>query len=78
VDIGGYLFGAVGEVKDGFAATGARIYAKWHEVLTRYMEGTAKQGAIWFLYYPTSCSSGIRRAGREHAAAAPPAHPTNV
>jgi phenylpropionate dioxygenase-like ring-hydroxylating dioxygenase large terminal subunit len=40
-------------VKDGFAKPGTPIYAKWHEALTRYMAGKpAKQGAIWFLYYP--------------------------
>src|SRR6266853_240796 len=40
-------------VKDGFAKPGTPTYAKWHEALTRYMAGIpAKQGAIWFLYYP--------------------------
>src|SRR2546427_5069938 len=40
-------------VKDGFAKPGTPTYAKWHEALTRYMAGKqAKQGAIWFLYYP--------------------------
>jgi phenylpropionate dioxygenase-like ring-hydroxylating dioxygenase large terminal subunit len=40
-------------VKDGFAKPGTPVYAKWHEALTRYLDGKpAKQGAIWFLYYP--------------------------
>jgi len=40
-------------VKDGFAKPGTPAYAKWHQALTRYMDGKpAKQGAIWFLYYP--------------------------
>jgi phenylpropionate dioxygenase-like ring-hydroxylating dioxygenase large terminal subunit len=40
-------------VKDGFAKPGTPKYAKWHEALTRYMDGKpAKHGAIWFLYYP--------------------------
>jgi phenylpropionate dioxygenase-like ring-hydroxylating dioxygenase large terminal subunit len=40
-------------VKDGFAKPGTPAYAKWHDALTRYMNGKpAKQGAIWFLYYP--------------------------
>ena len=40
-------------VKDGFAKPGTPAYAKWHEALTRYLDGKpAKQGAIWFLYYP--------------------------
>ena len=40
-------------MKDGFAKPGTPTYAKWHEALTRYMAGSkAKQGAIWFLYYP--------------------------
>ncbi|HET7766841.1 MAG TPA: aromatic ring-hydroxylating dioxygenase subunit alpha [Burkholderiales bacterium] len=40
-------------VKDGFAKPGTPAYAKWHEALTRYLAGRpAKQGAIWFLYYP--------------------------
>jgi len=40
-------------VKDGFAKPGTPTYAKWHDALTRYMAGRpAKQGAIWFLYYP--------------------------
>ncbi|HTQ73506.1 MAG TPA: aromatic ring-hydroxylating dioxygenase subunit alpha [Burkholderiales bacterium] len=40
-------------VKDGFARPGTPAYAKWHEALTRYLDGKpAKQGAIWFLYYP--------------------------
>jgi phenylpropionate dioxygenase-like ring-hydroxylating dioxygenase large terminal subunit len=40
-------------VKDGFSKAGTPTYAKWHEALTRYMDGKpARQGAIWFLYYP--------------------------
>ena len=40
-------------VKDGFAKAGTPAYAKWHEALKRYLDGKpAKQGAIWFLYYP--------------------------
>jgi phenylpropionate dioxygenase-like ring-hydroxylating dioxygenase large terminal subunit len=40
-------------VKDGFAKPGTPAYAKWHEALTRYLDGRpARQGAIWFLYYP--------------------------
>ena len=40
-------------VKDGFAKPGTPAYAKWHEALTRYLDGKpARQGAIWFLYYP--------------------------
>jgi len=40
-------------VKDGFARPGTPAYAKWHEALTRYLDGKpAMQGAIWFLYYP--------------------------
>jgi choline monooxygenase len=40
-------------VKDGFAKPGTPAYAKWHEALKRYLDGRqAKQGAIWFLYYP--------------------------
>jgi phenylpropionate dioxygenase-like ring-hydroxylating dioxygenase large terminal subunit len=40
-------------VKDGFAKPGTPAYAKWHDALTRYLDGRpAKQGAIWFLYYP--------------------------
>ena len=40
-------------VKDGFARAGTPTYAKWHEALKRYLDGrSAKQGAIWFLYYP--------------------------
>ncbi len=40
-------------VKDGFARPGTPVYAKWHEALTKYLDGrTPRQGAIWFLYYP--------------------------
>jgi len=40
-------------VKDGFSRPGTPTYAKWHEALTRYLDGKpARQGAIWFLYYP--------------------------
>jgi choline monooxygenase len=40
-------------VKDGFARAGTPTYARWHDALTRYLDGRkAKQGAIWFLYYP--------------------------
>jgi phenylpropionate dioxygenase-like ring-hydroxylating dioxygenase large terminal subunit len=40
-------------VMDGFAKPGTPAYAKWHEALKRYLGGRpAKQGAIWFLYYP--------------------------
>ena len=47
-----YSSQAVG-VKDGFAKPGTPAYAKWHEALRRYLDGRqAKQGAIWFLYYP--------------------------
>lgn len=40
-------------IKDGFTKPGTPVYAKWHEVLSRYLgDRQPRQGAIWFLYYP--------------------------
>jgi phenylpropionate dioxygenase-like ring-hydroxylating dioxygenase large terminal subunit len=40
-------------VNNGLKKPGTPAYAKWHEAVTRYLDGRQpKQGAIWMLYYP--------------------------
>jgi phenylpropionate dioxygenase-like ring-hydroxylating dioxygenase large terminal subunit len=40
-------------VNDGLKKPGTPAYAKWHDAVTKYLDGRPpKQGAIWMLYYP--------------------------
>jgi phenylpropionate dioxygenase-like ring-hydroxylating dioxygenase large terminal subunit len=40
-------------VNNGLKKPGTPAYAKWHEAVTKYLDGKQpKQGAIWMLYYP--------------------------
>jgi phenylpropionate dioxygenase-like ring-hydroxylating dioxygenase large terminal subunit len=40
-------------VNNGLKKPGTPAYARWHDAVTRYLDGRQpKQGAIWMLYYP--------------------------